>query len=283
MKPRRSPVSVQLPPHGVYVWETQHDHGFRMDPEAHPFAEIFYVLDGRGSFDVAGTPAACAAGDVVIIPPGVRHAIEDGPAPLTLYGIGVSADLLARDPEAELRAGVVSARPLAAKVRDGVRKLLYEQTDTRPGHRALIAGQALQLVALLARAPAPRGDPPADTSRRAVERFVAELAHRFYEPVRLDRVAADLELSRRTFTRLFREAAGCSYADYVEKARVEYACRLLRETGRGIAAIAFECGYEDLSGFYRAFKRHTRVPPGRWRESGRPVPVLCRGPIRQPD
>lgn len=285
MKPRSSPVSVLLPPHGVYVWETQHDHGFRMDPESHPFAEIFYVLDGSGSFDIAGSPAACAAGDVVIIPPGVRHAIADGPEPLTLYGIGVSADLLARDPEAELRAGVVTARPVATKVRDGVRKLLYEQTDTRPGHRALMAGQTLQLIALLARAPAPRpaSEAQSDANRRAVERFVAELAHRFYEPIRLDRVAADLALSRRSFTRLFREAAGCSYADYVEKTRVEYACRLLRGTSRGIAAIAFECGYEDLSAFYRAFKRHTRVPPGRWRESGRAVPVLRRGPIRQSD
>ena len=33
MNPRRSPVAVHLPPHGVYVWETQHDHGFRMEVE----------------------------------------------------------------------------------------------------------------------------------------------------------------------------------------------------------------------------------------------------------
>ena len=49
MKPRRSPVAVHLPPHGVYVWETQHDHGFRMEPESHAFAEVFYVLDGAGA------------------------------------------------------------------------------------------------------------------------------------------------------------------------------------------------------------------------------------------
>ena len=39
-------------------------------------------------------------------------------------------------------------------------------------------------------------------------------------------------MSRRSFTRLFRDVAGCSYAEYVERVRIEYACRLLRETAR---------------------------------------------------
>ena len=115
-----------------------------------------------------------------------------------------------------------------------------------------------------------------------MERFLAELAHRFYEPVVIDRVAADLGMSRRSFTRLFREVAGCSYADYVERVRIEYACRLLRETTRRIATIAFECGYEELSSFYRAFKRHTNRSPRNWRDSGAPMPALASfGPIRQ--
>jgi AraC-like DNA-binding protein len=289
MNPRRSPVAVCLPPHGVYVWETQHDHGFRMDTEAHDFAEIFYVLDGSGSFEIDGRGHRCGPGDVVLVPPGAQHRIEDGGVPLTLYGIGVSADLLANDPEIlrRARAGVVpGSRALGGRVRAGIRRILYEQTDTNPAARTLIVGLTLQLAAALARVAAgpdpARAAHPADANRRAVERFLAELAHRFYEPVAIDRVAADLGLSRRSFTRLFRVAAGCSYADYVERVRIEYACRLLRETNRGIAPIAFECGYEELSSFYRAFKRQTRRSPRRWRESGAPVPALTpRGPIRQ--
>jgi len=276
MNPRRSPVAVHLPPHGVYVWETQHDFGFQMEVEAHPFAEIFYVLDGSGVFVVDGSRHGCGSGDVVIVPPGAKHAIQDRQTPLTMYGIGVSADLLSHDPDAlrQTRAGVVpGSRALAGRVRAGIRRLLYEQADTRPGSRALIVGLTLQLVATLTRASAAPNPPgperPGTDHRHAVERFLAELAHRFYEPVRIDRTADELGMSRRSFTRLFREVAGCSYAEYVERVRVEYACRLLRETTRGIAPIAFECGYEDLSSFYRAFKRHTRLPPGRWREAGR--------------
>jgi AraC-like DNA-binding protein len=252
-----------------------------MDTESHDFAELFYVLDGSGSFVIDDREHTCGPGDVVLVPPGAAHAIEDHDSPLTLYGIGVASELLAHDPEIvrRARAGVVpGSRALGGRVRAGIRRLLYEQTDTQPGARTLIVGLTLQLVAALGRVaggPDPaRAAYPADDNRRSVERFLAELAHRFYEPVRIDRVAADLGMSRRSFTRLFRTITGCSYADYVERVRVEYACRLLRETTRGIVPIAFECGYEDLSSFYRAFKRQIHCSPGQWRESSSPVPAL---------
>ena len=291
MQSRRSPVAVVLPPHGVYVWETQHAHGFAMNPEDHPFAEIFYVLDGSGAFVLGGRAEPCRAGDVVVVPPGVVHVIEDRDAPLTLYGIGVSRELLAHDLEPVLRAragALPGSRVTAGRVRTGLRRLLHEQTDTQPGGRALMVGLTLQLLALLARAPARAGSEQratlAEANRRAVERFLAELPHRFYEPLRLDRTAADLDMSRRSFTRLFRAITGYSFAEYVERVRTEYACRLLRETTRGILSIAFECGYEDLSSFYRAFKRHIGVAPGSWRESGAAVPNLREiGPICQPE
>jgi AraC family L-rhamnose operon regulatory protein RhaS len=73
-------------------------------------------------------------------------------------------------------------------------------------------------------------------------------------------------MSRRRFTTLFWEITGQTWADYLSRLRIEYACKLLAETNRSIVAIAFECGYEDLSSFYRAFKRQTGHSPGDWRD-----------------
>lgn len=269
MIPRRTPVPVALPPHGVYVWESRHDHGFRMPPERHPFAELFYLLDGTGAFLIDAARHPCRAGDVVVVPPHAEHHIEDE-SPLTLYGIGVAAHLFAADPDslARLPRGRVPTHPpLATRVRGGLRRLLFEQSHDRPGGRTLQVGLALQLVAGVVRgAHGPDDEPPA-RSLQAVEQFRDELADRFYEPVGIDEAAAELGMSRRCFTRLFRRAAGCSYAKYVERVRVEYACRLLRETGRSVTTIAFECGFEDLSSFYRAFRRQMGQPPLRWRQA----------------
>ena len=80
-------------------------------------------------------------------------------------------------------------------------------------------------------------------------------------------------MSRRRFTQLFREVTGSSWADHRTELRINYACRLLRETDRGIIAIAFESGFEDLSSFYRAFKRQTGDSPIRWRPRNRDGPI----------
>src|SRR5262249_37604179 len=117
--------------------------------------------------------------------------------------------------------------------------------------------------------------------RQAVSRYVAELPHRFFEATDLDQTAAELGMSRRRFTHLFREATGASWSHYLTRLRIEYARQLLRETRRGIASVAFECGFEDLSSFYRAFKRQAGVPPNAWRQTQSapsPAPPPAAGP-----
>ncbi len=74
--------------------------------------------------------------------------------------------------------------------------------------------------------------------------------------------------SRRHFTRLFRQLTGESFAEHIERLRAEHAARLLRETARNVTLIAFECGYEDLSGFSRAFRRQTGMAPLQFRKTG---------------
>ncbi|HZY90101.1 MAG TPA: AraC family transcriptional regulator [Gemmataceae bacterium] len=271
---RHRPVDVALLPHGVFVLESRHAPGFRMASQRHDFLELFYVLDGRGTFELAGKPRPCEKDDVVVVPVGCRHRIADDPArPLQLYGICVAPHVWRAEPEltAQLGAGPLSVPPLArAQVRADLRRLLYEQTLGRPGGRAWSVGQALQLLVLLARArpgAAPRPEGPAAGLRQSVQRYLAELPHRFFEATDLDRVAAELGMSRRRFTQLFREAAGASWSDHLARLRVEYACQLLRETTRSVSAVAFECGFEDLSSFYRAFKRRTGLPPHAWRQA----------------
>ena len=65
---------------------------------------------------------------------------------------------------------------------------------------------------------------------------------------------------------LFREITGNSWAQHVMQLRIRYAQKLLVETNRTIESIAFETGYEELSGFYRAFKKIAGQSPKQFRE-----------------
>jgi AraC-like DNA-binding protein/quercetin dioxygenase-like cupin family protein len=275
------PIEVRLPAHGVFVLESHHAPDFRMAAQCHDFLELFYLLRGSGVFRIDGQPHSARAGDIVIVPPRCVHVIEDNPAqPLALYGICIAGHVWRYEPEllAHLPAGRLHiSKLLAARVRADLRQLLFEQTQALPGQCTFALGLALQLLARLARhsldalSPPPVAGSASSDCRQAVARYVAELSHRFFEATDLDHVAAELGMSRRRFTHLFRLATGASWSEYLTRLRIDYACQLLRQSSRSILAIAFESGYEDLSSFYRAFKRHKELPPRAWRKrhSGR--------------
>jgi transcriptional regulator GlxA family with amidase domain len=46
---------------------------------------------------------------------------------------------------------------------------------------------------------------------------------------------------------------------------MQVAARMLRETNRGIAQIAFDVGYDSEAAFNRAFRRELGRPPSAWR------------------
>ena len=279
---REAPVDVALPGYGVYLLESHHAPGFRMVEQSHSFLELFFVLSGSGTFEIDGVTHDCQRNDLVVVPPGMPHVIRDNPArPLSLYAVCVVAGIARHEPSlfAGLPVGRVHVgKSRAGEVRANFRRLLFEQTRQRPFGPTLIVGLTLELLASLARhsaieqrqtLPTDEPDGPAATRRTAVERYVAALAHRFFERASLDDAALELGMSRRRFTALFAEITGQTWAEYLTALRVEYAQTLLRQTSRSIVSIAFECGYEDLSSFYRAFKRHTGRSPGQWREGRR--------------
>jgi AraC-like DNA-binding protein/mannose-6-phosphate isomerase-like protein (cupin superfamily) len=273
---QRRPVDVALPGHGVFVLESHHAPDFRMSAQCHDFLEIFYVFKGSGVFRIDGQRHPARRGDVLVVPAGHVHIIEDDPTePLALYGICIAPQVWRYEPELleHLPVGrLPTSKLLAARVRADLRQLLFEQTQARPGGCIVILGLTLQLLARLARSfldaghPAATANSSASDHRQAVARYVADLSHRFFEDTTLDHVAAELGMSRRRFTQLFRQAAGASWSAYLTQLRMDYACQLLRNTSRSILAIAFETGYEDLSSFYRAFKREKGLPPRAWRE-----------------
>ena len=64
------------------------------------------------------------------------------------------------------------------------------------------------------------------------------------------------------------EEAQTSYQDLVDDVRSSASRTMLRDRSRPIVDVAFELGYADLKGFYRAFKRWTGATPAEWRARG---------------
>ena len=266
----RKPIAVTFAAAGVFVLESRHDRAFRMEDTEHGFLKVVVVSAGAGVLACGARREELEPGTVALVPAGCRHRIEDV-RPLSLYAVCVELRMLAALPASGRGLGQVKVfrqATWAADARGLIRQMLHEQTLRRAGGDARLLGLAWQLLGLVLRGAGGRAaEMPATAglAKTRVAAYVRDLERTFFEERRIDAAAARLGLSRRRFTTLFREVAGDTWFNTVRALRLAHARRLLRETGRSVTSICYECGFEDVSNFYRAFRAAERTSPDAWR------------------
>jgi AraC family transcriptional regulator len=112
------------------------------------------------------------------------------------------------------------------------------------------------------------GTPAERDRRRAIEAAEWLDAHS-HEEVDLASAASGAGLSAFHFLRLFSKVLGVTPHQYLVRARLRRAARLLAEGERSITEIAFAVGFGDLSNFVRTFHRAAGVSPGAFRRTAR--------------
>ncbi|WP_437681473.1 helix-turn-helix transcriptional regulator [Sorangium sp. So ce131] len=104
--------------------------------------------------------------------------------------------------------------------------------------------------------------------RRAVEAALWLDAHA-HEPVDLEGAAREAGLSPFHFLRLFAKVVGATPHQYLVRARLRRAARLLADGARSITDVALDVGFGDLSNFVRTFHRAAGVSPRSFRRAAR--------------
>jgi len=65
------------------------------DAHRHPYAEVFVVHDGEGTFVVDGVPVSARGGQVVVVPAGATHAFRNsGGRTLEMTSIHPAAEMV---------------------------------------------------------------------------------------------------------------------------------------------------------------------------------------------
>ena len=134
-----------------------------------------------------------------------------------------------------------------------------------------MVSNGLEILSLIANHRVDKAEGLTDLSQEpGVDEMVAYIRHldtHFFEATTIDEASSSIGIPRRRFTQLFRGVTGQTWLNYVQELRVEHACKLLETTDRPITSIAFECGFAELSTFYRAFRKMRDVTPSAWRRT----------------
>ncbi len=99
---------------------------------------------------------------------------------------------------------------------------------------------------------------------RAVYDFVEQ---RYSQPIALEDVATTINMTVPAFCRYFKKMTTKTFTRFVNEFRIAHACRLLAHDHYTIAAVSFECGFNNLSNFNKQFREITGVSPSEYRKN----------------
>lgn len=268
---------------GIYVFESRHSEDFAMDMGEWDFHKLFTIIKGNGFLETKTSMVPLGANQLVYAPAHVAHRFLDKPGdPLTLdmvcfYDRAFGGNAAALEVLSLFRQHFPGLSPFRQtdnysrlKVKNSFRAMLIEQLQKREGSSAALWCQLAELLIFLTRvSKAQRKLPSADPSAVAFAGSLYFINSNFYRPIKVEELATLANLSYRSYTEQFKRSTGKTVTQYLSEVRVEYAKRIMLETG-DILYAAFESGFGDLAHFYRVFKKTTGSTPKRFISSQRP-------------
>ncbi|WP_375773626.1 AraC family transcriptional regulator [Archangium gephyra] len=267
----------------------------------------FYVL-ARGSLRLrvegVEAPVLLSAGDVVLVPHGAAHVLDDGSrrtlaardmlspeqlrgpwlSPLRLGGEGPVSTLVvgcfrfspgvhsplfnAFPPAIHLPAHEPGAAPWLAAT---VQLIAAESASPGPGSAIVVGRLADVLLVQAFRMRVATAGPEGAGLRALADPHIGAalgLMHgRLAEPWTVERLAAAVGLSRSGFAARFHALVGEPPLQYLAGWRMAKAAQWLRETDDSLPQIAERAGYVSAVAFNKAFKRWHGLGPGGYRRA----------------
>lgn len=92
------------------------------------------------------------------------------------------------------------------------------------------------------------------------------MAH-YQENISLARLAGLVHMAPESLCRFFKSQMGASIFDYLNKIKVDYACKLLINPDLNISEIGYDCGFNNISHFNKQFKKVMKMTPSEYRTS----------------
>jgi AraC-like DNA-binding protein len=245
-------------------WEAA---GYRVGPHLHRHWEIGYVAEGTTRMGImGGREIHLKPGSVWCFPPNINHWVEHG-NDLKHHLMWVGFDLRTvenRHPDWKALQSLsrISSVDNVTHLERYFLQTIREAT-TQSLHQA--AGLRLSLDALVLEVLRAITESSPSRSRVALHPGLSKalgiLESRFRETWTLNKLAAEVGLSRSRLAELFSREAGCSIHKYLTKVRVRHAETLLAHSDLPIGDIASECGFGTIQHCSRTFSALTGQTP----------------------
>lgn len=101
--------------------------------------------------------------------------------------------------------------------------------------------------------------------RELVEQAVKYIDMHYQDKINVKSLSTKFGINANYFSTIFKKELGITYTKYLTTQRLNYACRMLKETDINVEEVAKSVGYDDIQYFYRVFKKEFSVTPVEYR------------------
>lgn len=235
----------------------------------HSFAELIFVLDGRGFFCTESEKVPIERDSLILINPNIRHTEKSSlDHPLTYIVLGID------NLHFQFSGSEYDSYRLYdfRKHRENLLLPMQMMLDEARGHRTsadLICQHFLSI--LLLRLHRISGDQFTPYSSKNIpgecETIKQYIDSHYQENIVLDRLAEVSHLNKFYLSHIFAKAFGISPITYLLERRILHSKELLKSTDFSITQIAHTTGFSSANYFSQSFKRYTGLTPAVYRKT----------------
>jgi AraC-like DNA-binding protein len=251
----------------------------------HHELELVLVVDSHGKRFIGNTISDFNAGDLTFFGPKIPHLYKNPPEYYCGHPVLRARSIVIHFSEQSLGKDLLQL-PQAKKLKqlfDRSRRGMdivgeARTTVVEKMYRLLEVKGLLRLIRLLdilnfladtkdytyITEPFVVGHNPGDAER--LERVFQYTRQNFHREIRLEELASLVFMTRTSFCRFFQERTKRSFFAYLTDLRLNQSSRMLIETDKSVADIAYNCGYNNLSNFNRHFKTKFTTSPKSYRQ-----------------
>jgi AraC-like DNA-binding protein len=265
---------------------------------------VYHLLtEGRASIRMEnGETLALWAGDLVMIPHGDPHIMENGPVTTTVDDSHQLAQVLAQGLKlwraggggevTKFVCGYMACEPRLSQIflsglpsifkisirndasgrwlEDSIRFSVNQAGASRAGGEAVLAKLSEVLFvetlrAYITQLPSEQTGWLAGARDSEVGKTLALMHRNPARPWTLAGLAREAGVSRSVLAERFRYYLGEPPMSYLTRWRLQLGAQMLASTSYSVAQVAADVGYESEAAFNRAFKREFEIPPARFR------------------
>lgn len=247
----------------LYITHSRYSGDWHSLLHTHHYAELFFLVDGKGFFQVELQRFPVHSGSLVVVNPYVAHTELSSPEePLEYIVVGLNGVQFDIPNNQEQRFFFMDDSEEQSSFNFYLQTILQERARMEENYLPICSNLSQAFLLQLRRSLAKQSMSIKHTKSNSICTYVKQFIDEHYdENISLDSLAELAHMSKYHFVHAFNKEVGCSPISYLQSRRIAASRRLLELGGYSVSQISSMTGFSSASYFSQRFKKTMGITP----------------------